>query len=204
MKIFSSKNLKIAREGLNIDGERTSPQEGHEWRRLVGSIRKRVQRHASSSESSQPAASPTPSRKNSLTKCRLFQRDKSKDEPDVQKEGKNEAKVLTRQKSIEATPTTSKTDYFKALSFRDRSKSASVRHVDSLAAPSAPVKGVRKSEKLKDGDKTQRKSSFRGSTDKGGKAGKGKDRHVNRDDFLKATMRIFLVVSPPAGKMQVN
>lgn len=27
---------------------------------------------------------------------------------------------------------------------------------------------------------------------------------TNREDFLKATMRIFLVVSPPMGKIQVR
>lgn len=212
MKIFSTKNLKIARESLNIDSEKSSPSDGqqqHEWRKLVGSIRRRVQRHASSSSSTdqssstQALASPTQSRKNSLTQGKLFRKEKSKDDSvELQKESKNEGKVLTRQKSIEAT--SSKTDYFKALTFRDRSKSASVKHVDSLAAPTSSNKGVRKSEKTRDSDKTH-KSSFRCSKiSKSGSQKRKEDRNVNKDDFLKATMRIFLVVSPPVGKMQVN
>lgn len=81
-------------------------------------------------------------------------------------------------------------------SFKEKTKCAPVK-VDCLVAPSSSSvinKGVRKS------DKSDKKSkSFRGSVGRHGT----KD-NVNRDDFLKATMRIFLVVSPPVGKMQVN
>lgn len=79
VKLFTSRNLKIARESLNIE---TTDQEGrpHEWRRLVGSIRRRVQRHASSSGSQETPSTTTTgnvsplqpiSRKNSLTQSRL-------------------------------------------------------------------------------------------------------------------------------------
>lgn len=67
-------------------------------------------------------------------------------------------------------------------------------------------KGVRKSDKIKDSDKSH-KISFKnsGAKIKSGTNSKTKeDKGVNRDDFLKATMRIFLVVSPPVGKMQVR
>lgn len=71
------------------------------------------------------------------------------------------------------------------------------------------VKGVRKSDstKSKDNVKVQKPSnfSFRSNSSRSGtkaEARKIKDQK-NRDDFLKATMRIFLVVSPPVGKMQV-
>lgn len=76
-------------------------------------------------------------------------------------------------------------------------------------------KGVRKSDNSKqptkdNGAKVQKSSnfSFKSSVSKSGKSsairGRFKDsKQMNRDDFLKATMRIFLVVSPPVGKMQV-
>lgn len=94
-------------------------------------------------------------------------------------------------------------------SFKDKSKSAPVKQVDCLVAPANPSvninKGVRKSDKSdkKSSCKTISSKSFRGSVARHGTK-EEKNVNVNRDDFLKATMRIFLVVSPPVGKMQVN
>lgn len=154
-----------------------------------------------------------------LAKARfdLFRKEKSRDDSsETPKEGKAENK-LRRQKSIEGS--TSRTgDYFKALSFRDKTKSASVRNVDVVTSSkqqnpastssctTTSSKGVRKSDKTKDSDKSH-KISFKSSSGKakGGASPKAKEeKGANRDDFLKATMRIFLVVSPPVGKMQVN
>lgn len=83
VKSFTSKNLKIARETLNIEPSEEEGGRPHEWRRLVGSIRRRVQRHASTSGSQETPTStattttgPTSpqqsiSRKNSLTQSRF-------------------------------------------------------------------------------------------------------------------------------------
>lgn len=158
------------------------------------------------------------------TKARfdLFKKEKSRDDPseapkEIKAESSSQIK-LRRQKSIEGS--TSRTgDYFKALSFKDRTKSASVRNVDvissskqqqqhNLASTSSFIstssKGVRKSDKIKDSEKSH-KISFKSSSGKtkGGANPKARE-GANRDDFLKATMRIFLVVSPPVGKMQVQ
>lgn len=204
VKLFYSKNIKIARENLTID-----EPEGHqhEWRRLVGSIRRRVQRHASSSSEATAgkaqASSPTLPRKNSLTQSRFdfFKRDKSREEHaeggrDPQGAGKNEKKeaqkTLTKQKSIEG-----KGDYFKGLSFKDKGKSGSVKNVNTLQSPSVSVSRAAKSERVRD----ERKVTVNRNL---GKAKSSQKVEKNRDDFLKATMRIFLVVSPPVGKMQVN
>lgn len=63
IKIISS---KIARESPTAECEGAAPPDAreHEWRRLVGSIRRRVQRHGSSTE--RPDV-PAHQRKNSLT-----------------------------------------------------------------------------------------------------------------------------------------
>lgn len=191
VKIFTSKPVKIARESLTIEESPPAPEGRHQLTRFVGSIRRRVQRHASSSgtadqPSSGQAAGESLSRKNSLTQ-NLFKKDEKK-------------QTITKQKSIG-----DKTDLFKALTFKDKSKSSvSVKH-DSLAAPKGDLqKGVRKSDK-KDSDRSLKSSLSKSKTsaqkqkskeDKGGTS-------VKQDDFLKATMRIFLVVSPPVGKLQV-
>lgn len=60
------------------------------------------------------------------------------------------------------------------------------------------MKGIRKVDKMLFSDKMT-KSSLGLK-----KMSKKDERNANRDDFLKATMRIFLVVSPPVGKIQVN
>ncbi|CAH1978610.1 unnamed protein product [Acanthoscelides obtectus] len=68
-------------------------------------------------------------------------------------------------------------DLLKAFSFRDKPKGCKEAEPKKKAPPS---KG--------------------GTT-----SGRGKGREgLKQDDFLKATMRIFLVVSPPAGKLQVK
>lgn len=209
VKIFSGKNLKIARENLTID----EPEgQQHEWRRLVGSIRRRVQRHGTNTShepgTSSKAQTPSPTlpRKNSLTQSRFdfFKREKSRDEaassdgasskdPSHKNEKKETQKQLTKQKSIEP-----KGELFKGLSFKDKSKSCSVKNVNALPSPTISAKGSRKSEKMKEG--VEKKVTIKTSLNKSKSAQKAAK---NRDDFLKATMRIFLVVSPPVGKMQV-
>ncbi|KAJ8918332.1 hypothetical protein NQ315_008025 [Exocentrus adspersus] len=200
----NSRSVKIARERPNIEGEQSStPEDNQEWKKFVGSIRRKVQRHASGSSDQQTTAQPkgeSVSRKNSLThsKFDMFRKDKSED----RKDKKSDKQPLTKQKSIGLESTsTSKPELFKALSFRDKSKSVSVKHVDTLVAPKLGnhlQKGVRKSDK-KDSDRTVRPSiSFSRSKSSASKCKEG----LKQDDFLKATMRIFLVVSPPVGKMQ--
>lgn len=155
----------------------------------------------------------------------LFKKEKSRDDSseaskEIKAETSSQSK-LRRQKSIEGS--TSRTaDYFKALSFRDKTKSASVKNVDVISSTkqqqqqqqilastssfiSTSSKGVRKSDKIKDSEKSH-KISFKSSSSsktKGGANPKPRE-GANKDDFLKATMRIFLVVSPPVGKMQVQ
>lgn len=192
---------------MNIDREsKEAPEGNQEWRKFVGSIRRKVQRHASgSSDNQSTSGSQTKnlsiSRKNSLT-CSVLKREKSCD-----KETRNgEKQPLVKQKSngLETSSTT-KTDLFKALSFRDKSKSVSVKNVGTASSPTPKsgeqfVRGVRKCDK-KDSDRNI-KPSISLSRCKSS-SGKGKE-GLKQDDFLKATMRIFLVVSPPAGKMQVT
>lgn len=206
VNIFSSKSRKIARQNVNNETEPKEVPEGNqEWRRLVGSIRRKVQRHASGySDKQSPSSSQTKdvalSRKNSLTHS-LLKREKSC-EKDVKR---SETQQLVKQKSdgLETTSTT-KTDLFKALSFRDKSTSASSKKVVCVTAPPSKSseqfpKGVRKSDK-KDSDRNLKPNiSFSRGKCSGIKVKEG----VKHDDFLKATMRIFLVVSPPAGKIQV-
>ncbi|KAJ8965465.1 hypothetical protein NQ314_004110 [Rhamnusium bicolor] len=205
LKIFSSKPAKIARESLNIEKEQSSAPEGNQdWKKFVGSIRRKVQKHASGSSdhSSSGQSKDEPlSRKNSLTQSRfeMFKKEKSCDE---KKDKKSDKQPLTKQKSI-GLESTSKSELFKGLSFKDKLKSVSVKHVDNLVAPKSGdhlQKGVRKSDK-KDSDKTLKSSiSFCRSRSSATKNKEG----LKQDDFLKATMRIFLVVSPPVGKVQVN
>ncbi|KAK9711740.1 hypothetical protein QE152_g25292 [Popillia japonica] len=253
VKSFTSKNLKIARETLNIEPSEEEGGRPHEWRRLVGSIRRRVQRHASTSGSQETPTStattttgPTSpqqsiSRKNSLTQssyrpelefnfghtdicvasviifyytlgdavmlCSSRRFDffkKSKDESSKSSAEKNQ-KPLTRQKSVEQNPTPKVQDYFKALTSKDKSKSMSVKSVHNLASPTSSfnLRGLRKNDKILSsssspgGDAKTAKVSFSQK-----KMNKRDERNANRDDFLKATMRIFLVVSPPVGKIQ--
>lgn len=195
-KIFSSKPIKIARESLNIEEEDNPLQEGQEWRKFVGSIRRKVQRHASSSSApdqtgAQPKGEPV-SRKNSLTKTEMLKKEKSEDKEKY----KYNKQLLAKQKST-GVETSSKTDYFRALSFRDKTKSGAVKNADNLVAPKMGDKGVRKSEK-KDITPSLSFSRCKSSSS----SPKGRE-GLKQDDFLKATMRIFLVVSPPVGKMQV-
>ncbi|KAK9711739.1 hypothetical protein QE152_g25292 [Popillia japonica] len=216
VKSFTSKNLKIARETLNIEPSEEEGGRPHEWRRLVGSIRRRVQRHASTSGSQETPTStattttgPTSpqqsiSRKNSLTQSRFDFFKKSKDESSKSSAEKNQ-KPLTRQKSVEQNPTPKVQDYFKALTSKDKSKSMSVKSVHNLASPTSSfnLRGLRKNDKILSsssspgGDAKTAKVSFSQK-----KMNKRDERNANRDDFLKATMRIFLVVSPPVGKIQ--
>lgn len=197
VKIFSSKPVKIARESLNIEEEPNQQQEGQEWRKFVGSIRRKVQRHVSSSssgEANSQSKGEAVSRKNSLTKPEMLKKEKSEDREKQQQ--KTDKQPLSKQKSI-GLEGASKTDYFRALSFRDKTKSVSVKCVDNLVAPKTGDKGVRKSEKK------DIKPSLSFSRCKSSSSPKGKE-GLKQDDFLKATMRIFLVVSPPIGKLQVG
>ncbi|KAF5282724.1 hypothetical protein FQR65_LT02721 [Abscondita terminalis] len=224
--------------------EKTSPSsEGqqYEWKKLVGSIRRRVQRHASTSNTTDSSASVEPSasdgakptRKNSLTRSKfdVFKWDKSKEDAQgvlekSKKEGDKDEKKemnrtfgLTKQKSIGSDIPSRNAKYptFKALSFRDKPKSTSVKNIDTLISPKSSKtsfilnKGVRKSdqssEKMHKHNAKEHnvKTSSEQIKKSVGICQKLKeDKNVNRDDFLKATMRIFLVVSPPVGKMQVT
>lgn len=82
--------------------------------------------------------------------------------------------------------------------------------IDKLVSIKHSDKGVRKSDPHnknlthKDNVKVQ-KTNFSLKSSKSAKSdAKKSQQDKNRDDFLKATMRIFLVVSPPVGKMQVT
>ncbi|KAF7280540.1 hypothetical protein GWI33_005743 [Rhynchophorus ferrugineus] len=188
---------KIARESLKIEGEPNPHQEGQEWRRLVGSIRRKVQRHASASTSTDTASgqskSESVSRKNSLTKGDMSKKEKIEEKD----KGKTDKQPLAKQKSI-GPECSSRTDYFRALSFRDKHKSVSMKHADSLVAPKTADKGVRKS------DKKDIRHSLSFSKCKSSSSSPKAKEGLKHDDFLKATMRIFLVVSPPVGKLQVG
>lgn len=206
VNIFSSKSTKIARENVNIDREsKEAPEGNQEWRKLVGSIRRKVQRHASGSSDNQSSSGSQAknlpiSRKNSLTHS-ILKREKSCDKD---AKGSDKQPVVKQKSNGLETSSSTKTDLFKALSFRDKSKSVSVKNVNSISASNPKsgetfVKGVRKSDK-KDSDRNIKPSiSFCRGKSSGAKGKEG----LKQDDFLKATMRIFLVVSPPAGKMQV-
>ncbi|KRT85931.1 hypothetical protein AMK59_429, partial [Oryctes borbonicus] len=112
-------------------------------------------------------------------------------------------KPLTRQKSVEQNPTPKVQDYFKALTSKDKSKSVSVKNVHNLASPTSSfnLRGIRKSDKMLSAgeSKATSKPSFVQK-----RLSKKDEKNASRDDFLKATMRIFLVVSPPVGKIQVR
>lgn len=132
-----------------------------------------------------------------LTRFEFFK--KSKDEPtDTRAADRNakkeKQKSLTRQKSVEsttiaaaATTTMKVQDYLKGLTCKDRTKSASMRNVPTMTSSA-----TQKSDKSPRADVGTRKPS------------KKEQKARNKDDFLKATMRIFLVVSPPVGKIQVK
>lgn len=216
--------LKIARDHLNIENrpEVSTENQQYEWRKLVGSIRRRVQRHGSSqTETAEQVPSNQPvRRKSSLTHAKLdfLRREKSREEDPSETPRKNDTKkenTLSKQKSvgfdftIETPPinkpkesTTSKpNEQFASLIPKIDKDKLFVKSSDN-------IKGVRKSDstKSKDGVKVQKSSnfSFRSNSNKKNDRGKTKEeKQVTRDDFLKATMRIFLVVSPPVGKMQV-
>lgn len=183
----------------------TSQDQPYEWRRLVGSIRRRVQRHASnctpselssnSKSSDFPQSSPLSqttsiSRKGSLTHAFSLRREKSRDSANLQ--------------DVDSSAATS-------------SSSSSTREYFKLKSKN--FKSFNKSRDDGGGNKVKKelfgkmKDSFKG----GNKADHAVDKpvkskwlksneqtKVNRDDFLKATMRIFLVVSPPVGKLQVS
>ena len=139
-----------------------------------------------------------------LTRFEFFK--KSKEEPaDTRGADRNakkeKQKSLTRQKSVESTTiaaaaTMKVQDYLKGLTCKDKTKSVSMRNVPALTSPSAA---------------TCPQKSDKGAGDKTSKVGVGtkkpskkEQKARNKDDFLKATMRIFLVVSPPVGKIQVK
>lgn len=145
-------------------------------------------------QSQQNAISPTIQRKNSLTQSSrfdFFKRERSKDEYETK--DKNERKII-KQKSIETKP-----EFSKSLSFKEKTKmtgsNKNITHC--LQSPTTGFINMKKIEKLYN----EKKSGFKSSLTKGKNVQK---EEKNRDDFLKATMRIFLVVSPPAGKIQVQ
>nr|CAI5836244.1 unnamed protein product [Callosobruchus analis] len=158
VKIFAPRQVKLARDSLNIDREQQggpqptpvaataaiTPDGGNqEWKRFVGSIRRKVQRHASGGSSSSSSANvadsallPTPStsaqqaanqslaRKNSLT---MFRREKSQDRK----------QPVQKQKSIGSEGK----DLLKAFSFRDKAKGNKEAEPKKKATPSKAVGG---------------------------------------------------------------
>lgn len=226
LKLLSASQLKIARNHLGIENQPALSTENqqYEWRRLVGSIRRRVQRHApTQAETPEPVQPQQPiRRKSSLTTSKLdfLRREKSKEEDktDSIHEKKCDAKkemTLSKQRSVGfdfETPQTSRPKHDIKYSAKPESPINIKIEKDKLFVKSSDnTKGVRKSDstKSKDNVKVQKSSnfSFRSNSSKSGTS-KGEARKIkeqkNRDDFLKATMRIFLVVSPPVGKMQVT
>lgn len=230
---MSTKNSKIARESPTREEPSCLSPEGqqYEWRKLVGSIRRRVQRHASTSGSEatpdngqSSGTSNSQSRKNSLTRNKfdVFKWDKSKDElekckketkPD-KSETKENQKILplTKQKSVgpELTTTSSILNNFKSLTFKDKPSSPSIKNIDSLISPKLSKrtfllnKSVRKSDPKCSGNFSSKANMTQDKKSLKVVQKLKEDKNTNRDDFLKATMRIFLVVSPPVGKIQVN
>lgn len=218
--------MKIARNRLGIENQPALSTENqqYEWRRLVGSIRRRVQRHATQAETPEPVQPQQPiRRKSSLTTSKLdfLRREKSKEEPsDSTTEKRTDAKdmTLSKQKSVgfdfgTENPQTSRPKYDAPKHNSASTKTEVNIKIDKdmlFVRSSDNIKGVRKSDstKSKDNVKVQKSSnfSFRSNCNKSGtkaEARKMKEQK-NREDFLRATMRIFLVVSPPVGKMQVN
>lgn len=151
-------------DGPKIERAEAQEQPPHqEWRRFVGSIRRRVQRHASDVRAEKAAALQTQtapkqsfSRKNSLTSV----------DTSV---GANERNV-NLDKGVQ----------------KSESSSSSSKKVGGSGGGSDVVR-LRPSISF-----TRIRSSHT------------KCKEVKQDDFLKATMRIFLVVSPPVGKIQVK
>lgn len=216
---------KIARENLTIEEPEVQQQQQQEWRKLVGSIRRRVQRHASTSgtqqqqqqeptstkilqqQHSEQQISPTLlPRKNSLTQTSgggggsvgrfdfFLKRERSKEENETK--DKNEKKEnrfmpLIKQKSVEPKP-----DLAKSLSFKEKT----LKSTKNVPSPTS-IKHFRKTSEKITGDSGNEKKCFKLSLNKSKNVQQKEEK--NRDDFLKATMRIFLVVSPPAGKIQV-
>lgn len=249
---MSLNQLKIARDTLNIDPQPpvSTENQQYEWRRLVGSIRRRVQRHGTSTTTETPETEPSHQpirRKSSLThhsKLDFFRREKSRDEPTDLDKSSN----ITNTTTITSGASNSNGNSKKAPSAKDqqvpwakqrcvgfdigtetsRGGLCDTKHVNTKidkdklfvkSSDSYNSKGVRKSDSVKpskDTVKVQKPSNFsfrtnlsksgsKTSSGSGGICGRLKEeRHMNRDDFLKATMRIFLVVSPPVGKMQVH
>lgn len=231
---------KIARENLTIEEPEVQQQQQHEWRKLVGSIRRRVQRHASTSgtqqqqqlhqQQQQTETPPTKilhhqqqhtehqqisptllPRKNSLTQSSRFdfflKRERSKDENETKDKNetyKSEKKEnrfipLIKQKSIEP-----KSDVSSSKIQKEKSSSsiiASSKFNKNIPSPTS-IKNLKRIIGDKgSGEFNEKKTGFKLSLNKGKSAQQKEEK--NREDFLKATMRIFLVVSPPAGKIQV-
>lgn len=226
LKLISSSKLKIAKDLLNIENQPklSTENQQYEWRKLVGSIRRRVQRHGTSqAETSEPVPSHQPvRRKSSLTHTKLdfLRKEKSRDDTDSSEtQRKNENKkemTLAKQKSVgfdfgTDNPQTSRPKFDTASTKQNEQHVNTKIDKDKLFVKNSDsIKGVRKSDstKSKDNVKVQKSSNFslRSNSSKSAKSDCAKikeEKHMNRDDFLKATMRIFLVVSPPVGKMQV-
>lgn len=145
----------------------------------------------------------------------FLRREKSKEEVDEQKKDKKDL-TLSKQKSVGFDFGPESPQIRPKLEVGSM-KTIDVHKVDKdklFVKNSDNHKGVRKSDstKSKDHVKVQKSSNFSfrsnsSKSDKGSKSDSGKNKEektMNRDDFLKATMRIFLVVSPPVGKIQVN
>lgn len=162
--VFNIVRLFNGLDGPKIERAEAQEQPPHqEWRRFVGSIRRRVQRHASDVRAEKAAALQTQtapkqsfSRKNSLTSV----------DTSV---GANERNV-NLDKGVQ----------------KSESSSSSSKKVGGSGGGSDVVR-LRPSISF-----TRIRSSHT------------KCKEVKQDDFLKATMRIFLVVSPPVGKIQVK
>lgn len=213
LKLLSPSRAKISKSSLLLKLESTSSTENqaYEWRKLVGSIRRRMTRHGTSTQAKTPPELTQTQepirRKSSLTHAKLdfLRREKSRDDPDCE-QAKKASMTLSKQKSVgfDIGPESPKSGVRPKLESAAKSEPVNKIDKDKLFVKCGD-KGVRKSDsvKTKDNIKVQKSSnfSFRSNICKSG-SGKMKE-EKNRDDFLKATMRIFLVVSPPVGKMQV-
>lgn len=162
--MFNIVRLFNGLDGPKIERAETQEQPPHqEWRRFVGSIRRRVQRHASDVRAEKAAAPQTQtapkqsfSRKNSLTSV--------------------DTSVGADERNVNLDKGVQKSE----------SSSSSSKKVGGSGGGSDVVR-LRPSISF-----TRIRSSHT------------KCKEVKQDDFLKATMRIFLVVSPPVGKIQVK
>lgn len=173
----------------------------YEWKRLVGSIRRRVQRHATAADGAttpttptQPAQPPplaagtTASRKNSLTQAARF---------DFFRRSREEKS----RECVQPPPPLGSSSVVHDDDGGGGSTNKSHKPVGKQKS-CEPSKGERDDDKKK--SKATKATSSSNKTTIFGNAAGNFNTQKHREDFLQATMRIFLVVSPPVGKMQVK